>query len=214
MMRNFRLIFLNLMFLGLCLGCNPVTQGDSPSNFNVSAVESGWKLFEGENIAIALPENFEGGNPARKLNLLVEKLQTLDCVKTDTTEKLEQNARAMALIAFIPQCEDDHLVTTINVISQKVTEDQTLDNYVESEVNKLKNKHEILAQNIQEINQKSVGKIITGVEVDGVKINQLSYVIPQEQVYWVITYSTTENQFKKSLPIFENSVKTVQFLPE
>jgi hypothetical protein len=59
-----------------------------------------------------------------------------------------------------------------------------------------------------------VGKIVTGVEVDGVKINQLSYVIPQEQVYWVITYSTTEDQFKKSLPIFENSVKTVQFLPE
>jgi hypothetical protein len=214
MMRNFRLIFLNLIFLGFCLGCNSVTQGDSPSNFIFSDLESGWKIFEGEKIAIALPENFEGGNPARKLNLLVEKLQTLDCVKTDTTEKLEQNARAMALIAFTPQCKDDHLITTINVISQKVAEDETLDNYLEREINKLKNQYEILDQNIQEINQKSVGKIVTAVEVDGIKINQLFYVIPQEQVYWVITYSTTEDQFKKNLSIFENSVKTIQFLPE
>lgn len=210
MSKKFFLIFLNLIFLLGCIGCNPISE--TAINLDIKPPQTGWQIFLGEKIAISLPENIEGGNPNRELQILTEKLKNLDCVTPKTTEKLDQNSKSISFIGFLPKCEASHLAVGINIISQKVSSEITLDQYLEKEVNKLKNKAQIIEQDIIKNNQLSVGRIISEIELDNLTMKQLFYVIPEDQNYWIITYTSTADLFEQNLPMFEASFKTFQVL--
>lgn len=210
MLKKFILISLNFLLITACFSCNK--SSETNIKIKLKPPENGWKIVQGEKIALALPENFEGGNPPRELKLLTAKLKSLDCVSQQTTEKLEQNANSLSLIAFLPQCESGHLVTSINVISHKVKSEISLDQYLTNEVNKLRENTNIIQREIIEQNQQLIGKIITETKLEQTTLKQLFYIVPNSQNYWIITYSSSMDKFAENLPIFENSFKTLQFL--
>lgn len=213
MFKKIYLIFFNLLLIFTCVACNP--QEETTYNFNLTPPQESWQVFQGENLAIALPENFIGGNPTRELKNLTAKLKQLDCISDQTTEKLEQNvSKSFVFLGFLPECDGDHLAIDLNIINQKIKEDVTLDQYLQDEVNKLKNKYQILEQEIIKINNKNIGRIITQVKLEKLSLKQVFYIVPNEDTFFILTYSTPAEQFEQKFSIFEESIKTFQTLPQ
>ena len=206
------LILLNLALIINCIACSPTSENSQ--NFDITSAKDNWKVFQGEDVAISLPQNFEGGNPTntKELKKISEKLNSLPCITSKTTEKLEQNVKGILLMAFLPKCDSNNLSIGVNIIKEEISNEETLDKYLENEINNLKEKYKIIEKRIFDINQESIASILAEIQLENITMKQLFYIINKEDEFWIITYSIKADKFEENLSIFEDSIKTIQFL--
>ena len=113
----------------------------------------------------------------------------------------------------MPKCDSDNLSIGVNITKQDISDEETLDNYLQDEVDKLKEKYKIIEENIIDINQEeSAASILAEIKLDNTTMKQLFYIMKKNNEFWLITYSTKADKFEENLSIFKDSIKTIQFI--
>ncbi len=183
----------SLVLSGLLFGCSRKTPQVTITP------RPGWSVIQGEGVALAMPQEFIGGNPGRNLNELRAKLPALE---DEAWLVLQQSAKKVALVAIHTQA----IPANLNVTSQSWPGDRTLEQLKQQAIAQLDRGVKPLEQKIVPVNQQESVRLITSIG----SIHQLVYLIPSGQKLWIVTASSPAIQFDRFLPIFEESVRTLQ----
>ena len=202
-----------LLFLsGSMFACSnlEVTEQKSIIESSVQIGAKNWKKVQGEGITLKLPPGFEGGNPSKDINTLEEQLKT---VAPDYERKiaiLKQNPGAIALLAFDTKKSPQEGVTSINVRPEKLDEELTVKDYLEIAKEQITPAYKIKEEEITAIDGREAGRILAEAEKNNTKIKQLFYVVQDGETFWLVTYSTTSEEFEERLPDFEKSIESME----
>ncbi len=174
----------------------------------VVQIPNDWKQISGDGVFLSLPENFEGGNPQTQLDQLEAKLATVDPRYGDRIAVIKQNSKGIALLAFDLQSATSGIITNVNVIKEELPQGTTMEASLAAATSKLGLVYEILDQKLTYLDENQVGRIVAEANSEGMRIKPLFYLIPDGNTIWLITYSTTAEEFNQRLPYFEQSIQT------
>jgi hypothetical protein len=191
----------------------------------------GWIAIKGEGVALFLPQGFVGGNPGRDLEKIKAQLKAIDPNYEQRLLGITQNPTAVALLAFDTQgfnnlgsknqnnqnqdsISNISVPTNINITSQAMPKDATLSSLMDISSQQIAKWYQISEQKIIAVNQKEVAKIVATISNGNPTIKQLFYLVPNtnQKKFWIVTYTTLGKDFDRLLPMFTDSIKTLQFL--
>ena len=183
----------------------------------------GWTAIKGEGVALFLPQSFVGGNPGRDLDKITEQLKAIDPNYEQKLLGITRNPTAVALLAFDTQGFNNQnqsstsniaVPTNINITSQTMPKDVTVSSLMDNSSQQITKEYQVSEQKIITINQQEVAKIVATTSNSNPKIKQLFYLVPApvRKKFWVVTYTTFSKDFDRLLPMFSESIKTLQFL--
>ncbi len=175
---------------------------------SIVQIPNNWKQIAGEGVFLSLPENFEGGNPQTQLDQLEAKLATVDPKYGDRIAVIKQNSKGIALLAFDLQSARSGIITNVNVIKEELPQGTTMEASLAAATSKLGLVYEIVDQKLTYLDDNQVGRIVAEANSEGMRIKPLFYLIPDGNTIWLITYSTTAEEFNQRLPYFEQSIQT------
>jgi len=220
MKQNFILKILTvIMCLGLAInlvGCN-----QKSGVFNATA-RPGWTVIKGEGVALSLPQEFVGGNPGRELDKITEQLKTIDPNSEKKLLGIKQNPTAVSLLAFDPNKTKTPIpnslnpnnieITNVNITNQALPQNATVNSIMENDIQELTKAYQVIENKIVSINQQESARITVFIAKSSPEIKQLFYLIPRvkEKKVWVVTYTTLSQEFDRLLPVFEESIGTLQ----
>jgi hypothetical protein len=218
----------------LCLAINLVACGKKISEIT-GTPRPGWTAIRGEGVALFLPQGFVGGNPGRDLDKITEQLKAIDPNYEQKLLGITQNPAAVALLAFKyafdtstiePQNTKDQSrsgnipapnnVATINVniTNQSLPKEASLNRIMESSSQEIAKVYQVSEQKIISIKQQDRARIIATIPNGNPAIKQVFYLIPnvEQKKLWIVTYTTLGKDFDGLLPMFTESIETLQFL--
>lgn len=185
----------------------------------------GWTAIKGEGVALFLPQSFVGGNPGRDLDKITEQLKAIDPNYEQKLLGITQNPTAVALLAFDTQGFNNQdknqgstsnipVSTNINITSQAMPKDANVNSLMDSSSQQITKKYQISEQKIITLHQQKIAKIIATISNSSPSIKQLFYLVPaaDRKKFWVVTYTTLSKDFDRLLPMFVESIETLQFL--
>lgn len=181
------------------------TTAQSPSS---TTPQSGWKEIAGQGVALSLPANYEGGNPTTDLDEIGNKLKAIAPSYAERLEVLKQNPEAIAFLAFDPQSAKSGFLTNVNVTKEAVPADVTVEQYLQAASKQIAGQYKILEQKTISLEQYQAGRIMAEAKAGEITIRQLFYAVKDDKNFWLVTYSTTGNEFEQRLPSFEQSIRT------
>ncbi len=220
-----RRLLVGLLIVGTAAGCNQsaadledrATDGASAPSGEAAtnmAGEAGsadaWQEFSGAGLALSLPKDYTGGNPSTDLDRLAAELEAIDPQYAQRIESIRQNPEAIAFLAFDPESADSGFLTNVNVATESVPADITIEQYLEAATQQLAQLYEIESQEITTVGGDEAGKIVGQFNTDELQVKQLFYAIKRGDTFWIVTYATTAAEFDNRLPDFERSIQTLK----
>ena len=195
----------------------------------------GWTAIKGEGVALFLPQGFVGGNPGRDLDKITEQLKAIDPNYEQKLLGITQNPTAVALLAFKyaldtstvePQNTKDQSISgnipapnnvatiNVNITNQSLPKEVSLNGIMESSSQKIAKVYQVSEQKIISIKQQDGARIVAAIPNGKPAIKQVFYLIPktEQKKVWVVTYTTLDKDFDSLLPMFTESIETLQFL--
>jgi hypothetical protein len=172
----------------------------------------GWEKFEGGGIELWMPANFEGGDLANDLDLILERLRSLGTQYEQMATMIEQNSEAFVLLLYDTNIGSSGFLTNVNVVKEKVLSGMKLDSYLDSSAEQLTPLgFNILEREIVQLNSYEAGRLV--IEATSLKAKEVMYVIKAKNTMWVITYTTGISEFGSRLSTFEKSANTILIAP-
>ena len=172
-------------------------------------VTQSWKTFQGENMELKLPNSFEGGSK-RDLDTVINKLKSFGPQYQTLAQTVERNRSAIQIFAFDSEIGSSGLATNVNVISQKIPSNISLERYLKATQSQLPSDFQVIDTKITSVNGYQTGRLITNFNRPGIKGKQALYAIKNNNQIWAIAYTTGANEFEERLPVFEQSISTFQ----
>jgi serine/threonine-protein kinase len=178
----------------------------------------GWKIFEAPSIEIWLPNSYAGGDIANN-HEIITKLKKVSVYFEYIATKLETNLssyNSFVLWAVDTDVGDSGYLTTMKIRQEQDSSPITLDTYIDSYVNMIKESSSqirIVDQRKVKLDLYEVTQLIIEIDVNMPTIKEFVNVIMDNNTVWIITYSTDVDEFEKRLPIFEQSVRTFYIQP-
>jgi hypothetical protein len=177
----------------------------------VAAIE-GWERFEGGGAELWLPASYVGGDESQ-LDAIIETLRSLGPEFEQMAQMLEQSPSAFALWAFDSKVGDTGFLTNVNVVTERVPSDVTLETYLELFTRQLPGQFRVVAQGIVPLDTYEAARYLLEFTLQGVQGEQVMYLIKSGNTMWAVTYSTGAGEFDRRLPIFEQSIRTFKLKP-
>ncbi|NEO87094.1 MAG: hypothetical protein F6J87_22970 [Spirulina sp. SIO3F2] len=172
-------------------------------------IPSEYRKILGEGVSIYLPEGYEGGDPKQDIEQVAEQLEAAGEEHKDLSKALRKSKQRVALIAFDGQSDEEGFVTNVNISLREAVPGTPLSVFLKTmTVNLTGQGYAIAAQSTPTLNGQEVGRLIVDVTVGKVELTQLVYVFKGETGFWLVTYSTTADEFEDRLSEFEQSVLT------
>lgn len=221
-----------LLVLGTAVGCSQAAdEADSPTaDSSPAAAEtetesspsepdrelasteaaSEWQDFAGAGLTLSLPGNYIGGNPSTDLERLASELEAIDPQYAQRIESIRQNPEAIAFLAFDPASVESGFLTNVNVATEAVPADISIEQYLEAAAQQLTQLYEIESQEVTKVGDYEAGKIVGRFNTGELQIRQLFYAIKNGETFWIVTYATIASEFDRRLPDFERSIQTLQ----
>ncbi|AFY36541.1 hypothetical protein Lepto7376_0091 [[Leptolyngbya] sp. PCC 7376] len=156
-----------------------------------------WQILQNEGIQLEIPPGFVAGVPGLQLEELQASLVAGGF--DDRTDWLAQNAEKIDLLAF--QKSGDQLAT-LNVVRAGRSPEETLENYLDQQVSRLEAAGIVVESQIVERDGK-VGEL----RLTGTDQQQIIYVYPSTEDFWVLTYSGGES-------LAENTIERISYSVE
>lgn len=205
-----------LLLLSIATGCTtptspPKSETTPTPSVSQAILEPGYKTIAGEGVTLALPKNYEGGNPSTDLKAIAQKLQALDSNYEKRLDTIKQNPAAVALLAFDSGSANGYL-TSVNIVSEKIPKGVTLQQYTQAATQSLSGQFKVMEQAIAPLEGNQAGRIVA--EATNAPLKHLYYIIPGEDKFWLVTYSTSTKEFDQRLPDFEKSVRSFALQPK
>lgn len=188
---------------------------DSPKKDvpELAVAQSQWKKINGNGVRLQVPGSYDGGNPSREYQALVAKLQALDPKYAQRLEAIADNPEVSALLAFDVQDAEQDFLTSVNVATEAIAANVTLEDYVQTASQQLAKAYEIQSQSIIPVGSYQAGQIVGTIENNNTLFKQLFYLIPHQGRMWIVTYSTGAAAFETRLNEFTQSIQTIELAP-
>ena len=169
----------------------------------------GWEKYSGSGIELWMPQNFDGGDLANDLDVIVERLKSLGPQYESIASTIEQNPSAFVLLIYDTKMGSSGFLTNVNVVKEKVLSSMTLDSYLDSSVNQLTPLGFTIAEReIKQLEGGKAGRLV--IEADALQAKEVMYILKDKSTMWVITYTTGMSEFNNRLPMFEQSANTIK----
>jgi hypothetical protein len=195
----------------------------------------GWTAIKGEGVALFLPQGFVGGNPGRDLDKIKAQLKAIDPNSEQKLLGISQNPTAISLLAFKydldtstiePQDKKNQSISgnspranniatiSVNITNQSLPKEVSLNSMMESNSQKIAKIYQFSEQKMISIKQQDSARIIATIPNSQPAIKQVFYLIPkaEQKKLWVVTYTVLDKDFDSLLPMFTESIETLQFL--
>jgi hypothetical protein len=198
----------------LALGCN-ISSKAGPANTPTAIPPTpipGWDKFEGGGIELWMPNSFEGGDLTNDLDVILERMRSMDSQFQQMADMIEKNSSAFMLLVYDTNVGSSGFLTNVNVVKEKVLSGMTLDTYLDSSVKQLTPLgFNIIERKTVQLYSHEAGRLV--IEVSALKAKELMYIIKAKNAMWVITYSTGISEFSSRWTTFEKSANTIRILP-
>jgi hypothetical protein len=211
MTQPIRRLLICLLLFGSLLGCKqtaPTAQTPTSTAASPAETEAGWKTIQGEGVVLSVPPGYEGGNPSTDLDRIETKLKEAGADFSAEIQAIRQNSKAIALLAFDPKGATSQRITSINVTTLEMPQEIELEEFLKLASQQLASGAEVLEQKIIPLNQDRAGRIVAKAKLGQTEVQPLFYLVPDGKKFWVITYSTTADEFDRRLPNFEKSIQS------
>ncbi|NEO85154.1 MAG: hypothetical protein F6J87_13030 [Spirulina sp. SIO3F2] len=179
----------------------------------LSVDQSPWKTINGNGVRLDVPGAYEGGNPSTEYDALVTKLQAIDPKYAQRLEAIADNPEVSALLAFDMQDRDSDFLTSVNIATEAIAANVTLEDYVQTASRQLAKAYDIQSQSVIPVGSYRAGQIVGTIENNNTLFKQLFYMIPHQGRMWIVTYSTGAEAFETRLNEFTQSIQTIQLAP-
>jgi len=233
MMPFLRGLLMSLLVVGAAVGCSQAADeaADSPAaksspaaaeaetesspsepDRELASTEAAgeWQDFAGAGLTLSLPGSYIGGNPSTDLERLASELEAIDPQYAQRIESIRQNPEAIAFLAFDPASAESGFLTNVNVATEAVPADISIEQYLEAAAQQLTQLYELESQEVTKVGDYEAGKIVGRFNTGELEIRQLFYAIKNEDTFWIVTYATIASEFDRRLPDFERSIQTLQ----
>lgn len=189
---------------------NTVDSADIISN----QVIDGWHQIKGQDISLSLPETYQGGSLSTEVDLIIPPQETVDNNIRERLKRVKQSGEAIALLAIDSAALSNPVITNVNITSVDNDSDIpiTLAEYVSPLLNQLEKDAQIIISEEVSINNNypNAVKITLSLSQPNNNLRQLIYVIPDEEKFWLVTYTASQEIFERELATFERSIESFQ----
>ena len=185
----------------------PVTAAEGNFLRDRLVVQVSGQRIQGEGMSLVLPVSFYGGNPRTTLGEISEKLSQ---VVPDSEERLtliRNSPLPIVFLAFDSAVDSAGFLTNVNVVVESVSRRMSVEEYLQGNLRALSAFYEILESDLVSVNEIPMGRIVARQN----QLQQLFYLIPRGDRFYVVTYSSSTAGFSSRLPIFERSMQTFRF---
>jgi serine/threonine-protein kinase len=168
----------------------------------------GWEKFEAKGVELWLPESYDGGNVSEDMQTVVEKIRSLGPEYENMATVIEQNPDMFALWAFDSNIGASGSLTSTAITFEKVLSVITVDTYLDAASSQLPASFKVTDRQITKLNKYDAGRLEIEFTISGTNGKELMYVVKNGNMFWVITYGTSADEFDQRLPEFEKSALT------
>lgn len=123
---------------------------------------------------------------------------------------LEQNPSAFVFFAVDSQMDSSEVLSNVTIGKEQILSTMTLSMYLDLVYQQLAGIFTILERDQIMLNGKQGGKFITQISFGEQSIKQLIYLIQDQNMIWILTFTTSENEFDSKLPTFEQVANTFE----
>ena len=221
MIRKLKGLAIALLLIFPVIGCNRLSSEATNTTVQASShqanaksvedvlIQSNFQKLQGNEVSLYLPPGYEGGDPQQDMEEMAVNLEGAGSEYKNLSNALRETKDLVALVAFDTKNSQGGFVTNVNVTSQKMPQGTSLEEFQQAIANDLMGVgYQILAQEIQPLQQWQTGRITVEIETGNTQITQLVYTIPDRDIFWVVTYSTPTEEFSDRLQDFEDSIMT------
>ncbi len=209
-------LIIGLLLLSTLVECGQTNiQNNSTPSTTASTSATAKKLpgltkIQGNGVSLSLPESFTGGDPNKDLDAIAAKLKTINPVYAERLQALKNSPIPIFLLAFDTTKNSENFLTNVGILTEKVPPKLTLEKYLNIGSEKLSQGYKIIEKKVVTVNKIKSGRIIAEAKDPKINLAQVFYTIPKGDTYWLVTYSTSKQELQKLLPIFEQSINTIE----
>ncbi len=220
------LIVVLLLLPNLLLGCSSsessqseaLPQARTASYTNTSTQSQvtsipGWKKFTGRDVELWLPESYQGIAPnGEDIGVVLDNLRSLGSEFAPIADNIQQNPNLFAFWAFDSNVPESGSLTNINIAAEQVISAVTLDMYLDSLTKQLPSQFQVQESKKLSLEHYQAARVITEFNLNNVTGKQAAYIIKDGNNIWVVTFSTSLEEFEERLTTFEQSITTFNAL--
>jgi hypothetical protein len=168
----------------------------------------GWEKFEAKGVELWFPESYDGGNVKEDLQTVVEKIRLYGPEYENMASVIEQNPDMFAIWAFDSNIGASGSLTSAAITFEKVMSVITIDTYLDAASSQLPASFVVTDRQIVKLNDYDAGRLVIDFTISGTNGKELMYAVKNGNMFWVITYGTSADEFDQRLTEFEKSALT------
>lgn len=176
----------------------------------------GWKKFATDEFSVWLPEEFEGGDLEKDLELILDRLRKLGPSFEQMAQQIESYPEVFLLWAFdTANIGEQGQLSNILVGKESVLTTLNIQKYLELLISQLPAEYEVREQETTPYEPGyPARRLVLEANIGGVEAISIIYIIQQGNSFWTVNYSTSQEEYTARLPNFEKSFGTFRILVE
>jgi len=191
-------------------GCNLVTSTEK-SQTDIE-IPDGWIQLKTDDFSIYLPDGWEGGSAKDFASIINTQFEVA------TTETAVSINKPLLVFWAYDTASALKVPPTFNVL--RVTSDiSSLTDYmdmsyknIEAANKELDSKYKVVEQQILKMGSYSqVARSITSKELLDSNLMMAQYIIKDDTIYWIMTFSAAQKDFDTSIDNFDRAIQTTTF---
>jgi hypothetical protein len=172
----------------------------------------GWKIFTGEGVELALPANFEGGDPIARREELIELVRSLGPEYETYVETVEQNPTGMVLVVFDLESAESIVGVTLREVPPEMKLDEYVNGLLGALVEQIPGTSVVDRSEVQR-DEDRIGRVILEFATGEAISRQLTFVVLEGGKVWTVSYASPFDRFEEMLPTFDLSMLTFKYSP-
>lgn len=181
------------------------------------AAPRGFKAREGGGITLWLPESYEGGSMTDKdRELMLKNLRSLGDEFANVTKQFEAMSDKILFFAFDSAVIEQGGVTTVNVLEVPIysgMKPMTLAKLLVEQLPKQFKGVKLGQVEAVELPYYTAARFTAQLNLYNLDVEEVMYVIRADDATYAVTFATLAPDFKKLLPVFEQSIQTFTAAP-
>lgn len=171
----------------------------------------GWHTVEGRGVTLLLPEGWVGGEPGGEvLDQVLMAMRSYGASYEALAGALEANPGAVALFAVDQSAGVEGFATNVNAVAEKAPKGTTLEGYLDSALGMMPASFRIEESGLRNVGPHEGARLLTRFELPMGKGQQAAYIIKDGSVFWIVTYTTSVEEFAARLYDFERSAASIR----
>jgi hypothetical protein len=181
------------------------------SGFSQTGPE-GWSQYATEELSIWLPPGWDGGAPGSDLDRMLEAMEEANPDFAQYAAAIRQNPEAFLFWGY-DLGSDVNFLTNMNIVKEQLPSSVTVSQYIDLLTQQLPAIYTIISTDTYLHGEYQAGEVISQVELQGVPIQQITFLLRGERGVYAMTLTTETSQFDQRLDSFRQIFQNVEIAP-